>query len=90
MAIHGKTFQNYLIHVIDQVAASIFLELWLIQFYHRKISRKELVLSIEIISGLMSVVIGGGQIVIVSRQINLDNSQPGGEDCVRTELSITS
>ena len=26
----------------------------------------------------MSMVIGGGQIVIVSRQINLDNSQPRG------------
>ena len=46
--------------------------------YFLKPEKIYLVLSIEIISGLMSVMIGGGQIVIVSRQINLDNSQPGG------------
>ena len=30
---HGKTFQNFLIHVIDQVAAFIFQELGLVVLY---------------------------------------------------------
>ena len=32
MVLPGKTFQNYLIHVIDQVAASIFKDLWFIVY----------------------------------------------------------